>query len=518
MRIKELSEYENNFYLSNEVKNKYNKRPFLSRFLYPEKLGKLTYTSTFPLPQVLSRYEKISLNIYYHTDITTYCKDIQPVIYQKDVGLFYVVDTLIKDCIINLMGILENHKYNDEQYCKENNIPSKYEEHYIDKFNKLLSNTKNKFILKLCVMEEYLFGDFPISTYEQIRKTMRERETVNLLLMRFDESEVKPILSNFPYIIQIKSKQGYNYPMILNEYKNNFGKDNEKSILFMFKSEFEKNECKDYYMKRNIKRRELLTKYCETGEADYPFVLTVKSLCNITSILRHVASENYQFQNMILLTFKKTLRIKKNFFEEIAKRFMFCKKKKKGEEEERIKLQQHEAKLNKKREKDYKIHVGKLNELNFMEFQTNNEESIILKVKTKFEKFQHSKAFKKYYEQMPKKNSFYKNSEIDVQNKINYYNPDSETYESPFNMVANYLDFLPSLIVIEVSLIYGSNRIRMFRSKTSIIKDDIIINEKINFSQKFTKIHENKDKGHKPHNKDYDFLYVNFISIYFFIF
>ena len=62
-KIKNISELENNYHASESVKNKFLRRPFFSKFLNPENIGKSAFSSTFPLPQCLSRYEKITLNI-----------------------------------------------------------------------------------------------------------------------------------------------------------------------------------------------------------------------------------------------------------------------------------------------------------------------------------------------------------------------------------------------------------------------------------------------------------------------
>ena len=70
-----------------------------------------------------------------------------------------------------------------------------------------------------------------------------------------------------------------------------------------------------------MKRREYLKKYCESGEADYPFTIKVKSITNLSAVLYHIKDKEYDFGNMILMNFKKKLKNKKNFMETLQERF-----------------------------------------------------------------------------------------------------------------------------------------------------------------------------------------------------
>jgi len=491
--------------MSEQVRNKFFKRPFYSKFLHPENLGKTFMASTFPLPQCLSRYEKVSLNIFYHESISTFSKDVKAVMYQKEVGLFYVVDTLIKDSMIYLRKvILENEKINED-------IENHNNKNYLQKFDELIIDPKNKFILKLCLLEDYLFGDIPISNNENIRRKIREREKVNLLLMTFEESKIKPNISNFPFIIQVVERQEYSYETLLNFFMNKIDIKNEnfndKSIVFMMKSEIQNSEVKNEYTKKFEKRREYLKKYIESGECDYPFIVMIKSINNLTSIIEHICSENYEFSNMILLNFKKKQRMKKNIIQNIAKKFLICLKTKKGEkEDDKEKTLQHEAKMNKTRENDYLNEKSLLNDLNFMEFTKNNNEEIInINNKNKIQNI-NTKSLKEYYNCFYDKNP--ENVDYSKELKINFYDCKKEKYYSPFTKIKQFINFIPAHIILEVSLVYGLNKIRVFSSKGCIIKEDIIINEKINFSQFKKNEHKKVTSSTTASNPDYDILYV----------
>jgi len=512
-KIKNISELEYNYFSSEYVKDKYFKKTFSSRFLNPENLGKTFLASTFPLPQCFSRYEKVSLNIYFHDSVSSFSKYVRPILFQKEVGLFYVVDTLIKDSLIYLKRVLENEKTNNYesefQYnLKENNNNSDLD--HLDKLEHLINDTKNKFILKLCLLEDYIYGDIPICQNENIRRKIRERESINLLLMRFDEKEIKPNISNFPFIIQIVERQLYNYEDLLNYFLNKIDFKNENlndiSIVFMMKSEYQKSDEKNVYIKKNFKRREYLQKYIESGECDYPFIISIKSISNLTSIINHINSESYEFNHMVLMNFKKKKKIKKNILETIFNKILFCcKNKDTDKDEEEKKQQQHEAKLSKKREKEYTEEKDLLKELNFMEFSKNNNEEII-KLNNKNKNLS-SLNLKNYKTSFISEKSGNTNNFKDNKNKINYFHSETEKYDNPFLMIKEYINFLPIHVVLKVSLVYGLNKIRVFESKGCIIKDDIIINEKINFSQ-FKKV----DKSVQIH--DYDFLYVSKLKRY----
>lgn len=572
-----MAELEKTSYFSDNVKNKFLKRPLISKYTFPEKIGINPMPSTFPLPQVLSRYEKVCVNIFYHTSITNFQEEeeefyknyknepsnkVEPIVYEKNIGLFYVIDTLIKDALIFLRKNLNNRvKDLDESGIEINNEINEKRPDYVKKFDEMINDPKNKFLLKIALVEEHLFGDSPISSNSHIRRKIREREKVTLLLLRKTENELKPNLSNFPLIIRVGEKREYSYDILFQSFFKKINQKSEieaeKSIIFMFKNgitnkennenpsknpkeikeedspqkiennnnednllenifnennnnnniedKFEKNNF-EFYQKKNLKRREYLKKYCESGEADYPFTVKVKSINNLTAILYHIIDKEYNFSDQIIMNFKKKVMNKKNFLENLRERFNFCKKKnEEDKDKESEKERKHQEKLMKTRESNYKEEKELINKLNFMNFNKNKHlEDITINTRHKLHSFRHINfTLKDYYKTFSLKNNEETNyGEFKPEEKRNFYNHKEETYKNPFNMIINYLNFLPVHIVLEVSLAYGMSSIRMFKTKCAIIKEDIIINEKINFSQIKEKHSSKEDQ------MDYKFLYV----------
>lgn len=556
------------------MKNRFLKRPFISRFTFPEKLGINPISTTFPLPQILSRYDKVNINIYYDFSVSKFNeKELQPIVYEKNVGLFYVVDTLIKDALLNLRKKLKEHsekKLNDSNVNEIEINDNNNNSDYLKEFDEMINNPKNKFLLKIGLVEEFIFGDSPISSNSFIRRKIREREKVNLLLIRKSENELKPNLSNFPLIIRIGTHQEYSYDILFNYFLRKINQKNEldaeKSIIFMYKNgignnnnnkendqkeENPKNEinCEklltnfinndsnlqnesknteeisdnftEFYTKKNLKRREYLKKYCESGEADYPFTIKVKSITNLSAVLYHIKDKEYDFGNMILMNFKKKLKNKKNFMETLQERFNFCNKKKSNKEEkENEKERKHQAKMMKTRDNNYLKEKHLLDELNFMNFNKNkNFEEIYFNNKHKLLGFRDINfRLKDYYKPFLLKKSSeeienFKNKIFNKADKLNFYNHTDETYNNPFNMILDYLNFLPVHILLEVSLVYGMCNVRLMKTRCTLIKEDIVINEKINFSQNKKKSQKNHDEKNKENHNEYDFLYVKYIKI-----
>jgi hypothetical protein len=66
--ILELTELEKKFYLSDKSK-KYLRRPFLSKFLHPERLELNNFCSTYPLPAAFKYYGFINVNISVYQNV-----------------------------------------------------------------------------------------------------------------------------------------------------------------------------------------------------------------------------------------------------------------------------------------------------------------------------------------------------------------------------------------------------------------------------------------------------------------
>lgn len=66
--ILELTKLEKEFYLSDKSK-KYFSRPFVSKFLHPEKLELNNFNSTYPLPAAFKYYGHINVNISIYQNV-----------------------------------------------------------------------------------------------------------------------------------------------------------------------------------------------------------------------------------------------------------------------------------------------------------------------------------------------------------------------------------------------------------------------------------------------------------------
>ena len=133
--------------------------------------------------------------------------------------------------------------------------------------------------MKMKSFEEFMFGDYPICTYESIRSKVREFEPIKLILMMKNKSKVNPNITHYPPIIYIPIKDDFDYNILLEKYLKLF---NNESIIFKFKP---LSELQEFYFKKPLERREKLTKYCESGECDFPFTINIKGLSNFFSLM-----------------------------------------------------------------------------------------------------------------------------------------------------------------------------------------------------------------------------------------
>ena len=192
----------------NKSVNHFFERPFSSSFLFPESLGINNFTSTYPIPIKFKDYKQIILQIQIDISIS---KEVKIIV--KKVGFYYNVDTIIKETLRTILKKLEN----------TDNLAG---------LQSLLRDSSKKFVLKFNLYEEYIFGDYPIGTYETIRKSIREFEPINLILKVVDKSIVSPKLSHYPPIIYMSVEKKYNYLKLIKKY---FKKYQDESIVFRFK-------------------------------------------------------------------------------------------------------------------------------------------------------------------------------------------------------------------------------------------------------------------------------------------
>ena len=276
-KIKELSNFDKDLFTSeNEIAMRFFKRPLSSKFLHPENLGFNHFTSTYPLPAAFSKYKFITLEIFIDKSICN--PQIHPEKIIKKVSFFYVVDTIIKDTQRNLIANLKIKSDNGELLAGDE----------LNKITNYIRDPEKKFIMKLKSFEEFMFGDYPICTYDSIRSKVREYEPVTLYLMMKEKSKVNPNLTHYPPMIYIPTDDEVDYNNLFEKYQSLF---TSKSIIFKFKPI---PELQQFYLNdRSYDRREKLTKICESGECDYPFSINIKGIFNLLSLKKHLENKEY---------------------------------------------------------------------------------------------------------------------------------------------------------------------------------------------------------------------------------
>jgi hypothetical protein len=250
------------------------------------------------------------------------------------IPLLYVVDTIIEDTIDELKIFLltkmkekrkemeEEEENNDNDFEDEyqhkinahsknekrvtsvnNNLNKKFNKsseslisneylNYKNKLNILEEGQKNseyRFVLKLSKFEEYLFGDYSIGSYECVRNYIRQYMKIPLVLIKRTKFEIKPRISSFPPIIMIEANKHYSYFNLLDKYLKNYP---DECAIFRF-GETEK-------LIENEDREEKITKYCESGECDCPFELTIVGVYNFKLMFEWLNDNNYNKNEMML--------------------------------------------------------------------------------------------------------------------------------------------------------------------------------------------------------------------------
>ncbi len=236
---------------------------------------------------------------------------------------------------------------------------------------------------------------------------------------------------------------------------------------------------------------------CETGEADYPFEFSVKSIRNLFSIKDHINSREYNsneidFPYFTLLESKEDLKKKKNFFEKIiektSKFIKLNKKDQKNEQEQEEKNDEnHHKKHLKEIIKNYPLNIKTQSELNYLKIKQNKEKNLYT-----FSKFINLASYTAPSEKINKlshmDNTFSNYTDLKQisnedgnEHSINYpFFQESlllKDYQYPFNINPIYLK-------LEIFLYYGSYDIVQLDSRHFIINNDISIEEKF-ISQNF---------------------------------
>jgi hypothetical protein len=387
-----------------------------------------------------------------------------------------------------------NNNFNKKINKSKGSALSKEFLRYKSKFNTLEEGIKNneyRFVLKLSKFEEYLFGDYSIGNYECIRSYIRQYMKIPLVLIKMPKYEIKPRISTFPPIIMMEGNQKYTYFNLLDKYLNNYP---DKSAIFRFGLTEKEKENED--------REEKLTKYCESGECDCPFELTIVGIYNLKLMFEWLNDSTYNKNEMMLgyfNDFQTKEEYESSLFKNKVQKFFGCKK--------------NEGKQPNSHPQYHRS--GPINPNKFG--NDNNEDS---KKKNKDEKKSQEQDKKK--EQKEKKNTInlIKRStryEIDLQNKLNFLRLGKQGAESP-NIIYKYIfnssnypedtekkinrlqttpfyplpnqkdpshkhiKFPPTFVMIKIELLYGSYDIESYYSKNYIINDNIDIMEKIIFN------------------------------------
>ena len=571
-KIEELTGFNKISYISEKAKS-YFKRPISSNFIYPETKGLFNNNNCYPLPCVMQNYGEFEITIKVHLNCfdmdndednndnknfnndsnendnnknqkNKFLKTYDEFKHSYKIPLLYVVDTIIQDTIDELKifllkkmkekrkemaeeddnndndldgenkyGMTTNSKIGKRVTSVNNNIKkfsksngsflSKEYLRYKNKLDILEEGQKNsdyRFVLKLSKFEEYLFGDYSIGSYECIRNYIRQYMKIPLVLIKRTKFEIKPRISSFPPIIMMEANKQYSYFNLLDKYLKNYPND---SAIFRF-GESEKP-------KENEDREAKLTKYCESGECDYPFELTIVGIYNFKLMFEWLNDNDYNKNEMMLGYFNEFStkeEYENSLFKNKVQKFFGCAAKNKNNMFLMSQAHFHRA---------GPIESGKINYENTLNNSpTMNEES---KKKNKIEMKNQEEDRKKELKEKNKNINLIKKSlkkEIELQNKLNFlrlskadtstnlkknfmftsasYPEDIEKklnklqsnpfYPFPHQKYTNYkhLKFYPIFISIKIELLYGSYDIDSYMSKNYIINDNIDIMEKIYFN------------------------------------
>ena len=566
LKIEELTGFNKSAYISEKAKS-YFKRPISSNFIYPETKGLFNNYDCHPLPCVMQSYGEFEISIKVHLNCfdiendevnknntenendnskgpsnNIFLKTFDEFEFTYKIPLLYVVDTIIHDTIDELKIFLltkmkekrkemeeeeeENNEYMEEEYKNEiytntnrNNkrlvsispnkklsksngsMISKDYLRYKNKLNKLEEGQKNneyQFVLKLSKFEEYLFGDYSIGSYECIRNYIRQYMKIPLVLIKRPKFEIKPRISSFPPIIMVEANKNYSYFTLLDKYLENYP---DKCAIFRFGESEKTNENED--------REEKLTKYCESGECDCPFELTIVGIYNFKLMFEWLNDENYN-KNEMMLGYFNEFQNKEDYESSLLKnkvqKFFGC-------------TQKNSSGLTMSQTHFHRsgnIESGKVSNDNINN-NMNSEES---KKKSKQERKNQEQDRKKELKEKRNTINLIRKStknETELQNKLNFlrlnkagadsqnnlfkyifnsssYPEDTERkinklQTNPFypflhqkHLNYKHIKFSPTFITIKVELLYGSYDIESYYSKNYIINDNIDIMEKIYFN------------------------------------
>ena len=517
-KMKSISGFNENNYLS-ENYIQYFSRPIFNKFFYSQNLNLYSYNSTLPLSKTMS--DKSFINIYIHYDIESYftfpkngydeyifnyINSAFMILSQspRQISLFYIVDTLIKDSIkifenylLNLLDNLDNNIDNaikneesksesdDELELKgveDEDIKNKLYEFLISikkKFSMLKSNINNRFIFKIYDSEEYLYGNYILGSYNYIRNKVRQHEGIRLLLQYYPLYKISPSIMSFPPIIKISEKK-VSYENLFKLYIELYPKN--EIIYRLYKPS---NTQINRYLKKEIKRTKYLSKFTESGDCDFPLKIRIKTLNNMNSFKQWLNDEIYNNIDIHLPYFNTLKKISVQKSNDFFKN-LFCCCSKNEDNNNNKDIDNKKNKINNsqayeefltnynKSKKSEKELINKLNPYNFLSYYKSEKYNTYSRLLLNYINYQTLFDFDK--EHNNERNEQIINTEYFTFNE-NYCLKDK--FLPAFTLDKFPLLFIPIYIRIKIYILYGCFCIKKFYTQPYLLKDLILLNENI---------------------------------------
>ena len=522
----------NNYFSDNYIK--YFSRPIYHKFFNQQDLNLYSFNSTLPLSKTMSN--KLYTNIYIHYDIDSffsfpnnkrtefilnYIKSAFATLSQtpRQISLFYIVDTLIKDSIkvfenyiLNLLDNLDSNDEFDDFIQKEENdsqineteeeisfkeidyikrdedVKNKVYEFLISmkkKFTSLKMDLNHRFIFKFFDTEEFLYGNYIIGSYNYIRNKARQHEGINLLLQYYPLYKISPTNMSYPPIIRI-GKSEATYENLFKLYLDLFpkgeiiyrlGKPNKKEI--------------NRYLKKDKKRTRYLIKYTESDDCNFPLKINIKTLNNMNCFKYWLNNELYNNSEIHLPYFNTLKKLSMQNQSSFLKNFFCCcfaKNQEKNEENDNNKKNKYKINdsqtyedffmnynKNKKTEKDL---LTKLNMYNFVSYYKSEKYNSYYKLLLNYAYFHTIFDFEK-----DKQNPSNKINENNISNSTNFefveYYSLKQKFLPPFTLEKHPFLFIPIFIRIKIYILYGCYCVKKFYTQPYLLKNFILLNETI---------------------------------------
>ena len=525
-KMQVISGFNKNNYLS-ETYIKYFSRPINNKFFNSQDLNLYSFNSTLPISKTMANKLYANIYIYYDIDsffsfsknnndeyILNYIKSSFKKLSQtpRQISLFYIVDTLIKESlkifenyILNLLDNFDSENDVDEIIKKDENEQNILENEdeislkeidYIKrdeelkneiyeflismkkKFTMIKSNLKNRFIFKFYDSEEYLYGNYTIGSYNYIRNKARQHEGINLLLQYYPLHKISPPIMSYPPIIKIAQDQ-VSYENLFQLYLTLFPKH---EIIYRLGKLTKKDINR--YLKQETKRTKYLTRYAESGDCNFPLQINIKTLNNMNSFKDWLNCELYNNIEINLPYFnilkKFSLQNNNNFLKNLFG--CFSKNDAENDENENKKNKNNDSQSyenffinynkNKKSEKELNT---KLNPYNFISDYKNEKYNPYYKLLLNYAYYHVLFDSEIKQKNLNKENYDTDSNEFEF---LEYYSLKKKFF--PLFTLEKYpLLFIPIYIRIKVYILYGCFCVKKFYTKPYLIKDFIFLNENI---------------------------------------